>query len=45
MTNLGTYFYDTEGNRLGIESGILPVPVIQRHAIYVRRESGDFSRC
>ena len=29
MTNVGTYFYDTEGNRLAIEDGILPIPLFK----------------
>ena len=29
MTNLGTYFYDTEGNRLASESGVLPIPLFK----------------
>ena len=42
MTNLGTYFYDTEGNRLASENGILPIPLFKDMIITFHGNSGEF---
>ena len=44
MTNLGTYFYDTEGNRLASENGILPIPLFKGYDNYISLEFGRISR-
>jgi hypothetical protein len=42
MTNVGTYFYDTEGNRLAIEDGILPIPLFKGMKITFSGNSSEF---
>jgi hypothetical protein len=42
MTNLGTYFYDTEGNRLASESGVLPIPLFKGMTITFHGKSGEY---
>jgi hypothetical protein len=42
MTSLGTYFYDTEGNRLASESGVLPIPLFKDMIITFHGKSGEY---
>ncbi len=42
MTSLGTYFYDTEGNRLAGENGVLPIPLFKDMIITFHDKSGEY---
>ena len=42
MTSLGTYFYDTEGNRLASESGVLPIPLFRGMKITFSENTTEF---
>ena len=42
MSNLGTYFYDTEGNRLASDNGILPLPLAKDMIITFHEHFGQF---
>ena len=42
MPNLGTYFYDTEGNRLASDNGLLPIPLFKDMRITIHGYDGEF---
>ncbi len=42
MTNLGTYFYDTEGNRLASDNSVLPIPLFKGMKITFSENLGEF---
>jgi len=42
MTSLGTYFYDTGGNRLAGENGVLPIPLFKDMLITFHGKSGEY---
>lgn len=42
MSNLGTYFYDTEGNRLADDNGILAIPLCKNMKMTFKKHIGEY---